>query len=122
MYSQWGIQGRLIVRKLIRHPLLTATIILLFTIVFVSITFYFCERAYGAPYDTYSSTLKGILVLVMSGFDVQPPRSVVALVGAYFLMGVGIVYIGLFTGIIAVTILESHLRKGIHMGNIKFHE
>jgi voltage-gated potassium channel len=120
MFSQWGIKCRQMFQKLIRHPLLTSTIILLLIVVFVSITFYLFEKEYGAPYDTYSGTLKGILVLVMSGFDVEPPNSAVALVGAYFLMGAGIVYIGLLTSIIVVSVLESHLRKGIHVGNIKY--
>jgi voltage-gated potassium channel len=109
-------------RRGMRHPLLTATALFLLVAGLLSIVFYLFEVRAGSPppYDTYLGTVRGILILVLSGFDIEPPTSVGAFICGYLLMASGIVYIGLFTAIIAGSFVEFRLRKGITVGKINF--
>jgi len=112
----------LLLRRGMQHPLPTATALFLLVAGSLSVVFYFFEVRAGSPppYDTYLGTVKGILILVLSGFDIEPPTSVGAFICGYLLMASGIVYIGLFTAIIAGSFVEFRLRRGITVGKINF--
>ncbi len=112
----------LFVRRGMRHPLLTATALFLLVAGSLSVVFYYFEVRAGSspPYDSYLGTVKGILILVLSGFDIEPPTSIGAFICGYLLMASGIVYIGLFTAIIAGSFVEFRLRRGITVGNVNF--
>jgi len=112
------------VRRGIRHPLLTATALFVLVAWVLSVVFFFFEVRAGSspPYDSYLSTVKGILILVLSGFDVEPPASVGAFICGYLLMASGIVYIGLFTAIIAAGFVAFRLRRGITVGKVNFRD
>ena len=108
-------------RRAIRRPLIFATIVFIEIAVVLSLVFFICERGTpGTPYDTYWGALHGITVLVISGFDVAPPKSTGATICSYVLMVSGITYVGFFTAIIAAAFVDSRLRRGITMGRITF--
>ncbi|NNG15790.1 MAG: hypothetical protein HKM89_04855, partial [Gemmatimonadales bacterium] len=113
-----------LLRRGMRRPLLTATALFLLVAWVLSVVFYFFEVRAGshAPYDSYLSTIRGILILVLSGFDVEPPTSVGAFICGYLLMASGIVYIGIFTAIIAAGFIEFRLRRGITVGQVNFRD
>jgi len=83
----------LLLRRGMQHPLPTATALFLLVAGSLSVVFYFFEVRAGspAPYDTYLGTVKGILILVLSGFD-----------------------------IVAGSFVEFRLRRGITVGKINF--
>jgi voltage-gated potassium channel len=103
------------------HPLMTATGLALLLAIIFSCIFYLFERPYATPpYDTYVSTIKQIPILIMSGYDVEPPQSTAALICSYILMIIGIVYVTLFTGVVATLLIETHMQKGLTMNKVKF--
>ncbi len=57
---------------------------------------------------------------IVERFDVEPTQSSAAFICGFVLMGVGVTYIGLFTGIIAAAFIESRFRKGIKMRKVYF--
>jgi len=107
-------------RRALRRPLISATIVFVEIAIILSLLFHMFECKHGPPYDTYLRTLHGMMVLVISGFDVDPPRSTGAIICSYVLMVSGITYVGFFTAVIAAAFVESKLRKGITMGKITF--
>ncbi|MFC1734614.1 potassium channel family protein [Candidatus Hydrogenedentota bacterium] len=120
MWSRFTLNVRVTARRIIRRPMINFSLFSVSSALVLSTVFYACEREYGAPYDTYLGTLKGITILVMSGFDVASPQSIGAWICSYFLLGLGIVYVGLLSGVIAAALIESRLGRGITMGKLNF--
>lgn len=120
MARQFIVKIHLFLRRLVRHPLLSATAAVLLAAVLFSFIFYLSEHDNGPPYDSFFGTMRSIPILIMSGYDVEPPKSLVALLCSYLLMLLGIVYVTIFTAIVATYFIETRLQRGISMGKIHF--
>ena len=63
-----------LVRRLVRHPVLTITFVFLVLALDLSLGIYLFERASGPPYETYLSTLKAVIPVHLFGqsADMEP--------------------------------------------------
>ena len=121
MRPQMTIRFLIVLRRVLRHPLLVATA--MFAVVSLGLSFeiYLFERDQGPPYDTYSSTLQSIIpVLIISGMDVPQPQSLGGLICSYLLMILGDVYIAVLTAAITTEFVLHRLGRGIAMGKVRF--
>jgi voltage-gated potassium channel len=111
-----------LLHRLVRHPVLTVTIAFVIVSLALSLAVYLFERRHGPPYETYFSTLKAVIpVLIISGMDVSPPpESFGGLLCSYVLMVLGIVYIAVLTAVITTEFVLHKLSRGISMGTVKF--
>jgi len=111
----------ILLHRVVRHPLLVSTT--LFVVVSLGLAFeiHLAERDQGPPYDTFSSTLKGIIpVLIISGMDVPQPQTLAGLLCSYLLMILGVVYIAVLTAAITTEFVIYRLGWGLTMGKVKF--
>jgi voltage-gated potassium channel len=68
-----------------------------------------------SPYRHWHTTALNILVLFTSGFDVDPPRTAGGWISAFVALGLGICFLGLFTGEVASWLVERRLKGGAAM-------
>jgi len=96
----------------------------LFVIVTLGLSFemYLYERENGPPYDSYVTTLKAVLpILIISGMDVERhPTSAGALLCSYLIMISGLTYIAVITAAITTEFVLSRIKRGPTMRRIKF--
>jgi voltage-gated potassium channel len=64
------------------------------------------------PYATFGGTLRSVVVLLMSGFDVYPPKTMPGWVCASFTMALGIALVALLTADLASHLVQLTLRSG----------
>ena len=103
-----------LIRRIVKHPLVAATVLCVSLASTLSFVFYHYEKNNpNGEFDTYPKTVQQILKLILSGFDAAPPESSVAIACSYFLVLVGIVYIGLFTALITAEIVAIKGREGL---------
>lgn len=106
--------------RVIRHPLPTITGLTLVIAFTLSLIFHSFEPDYGGESGGYLSSLKNIVILVLSGYEIDQPESVVALVCSYLLVVLGIVYIAVFTAVIAAEFVDIKIRRGVTMRQVTF--
>lgn len=103
----------------VRHnnsTLINLFFILTSIILLSSVAFYFFEKSSGqSNYSNYFEALKGILVLLFSGFDVSPPQTVMGYGAALLVMICGIVLVAVLFGETAATLVDRAMkaRKGL---------
>lgn len=112
----------LIIRHIARHPARYATIAIAGILVSLSLLLSAFEKPYGGSYATYASAVKAVIILLLSGFDVDTPASTGGLLCAYAMLVVGLCYVTTMTGLIAVGLLENRLRHGISDRRVKVKE
>jgi len=112
----------ILVRRVLRHPLLVSTALFALVTMGLSFELYIYERDYGPPYDSYPNTLKAVIpILIISGMDVQrQPESVGALLCSYLIMVSGVAYIAVITAAITTEFVLSRMKRGATMRRIKF--
>lgn len=121
--QRWMIRLQIGLRRVTRHPLISVTAMFFVACLTLSYMMYWFEQENGLPYDSYLTTLKNIIpVLIISGMDVPQPHSFGGLVVSYLLMIVGILYIALFTAVVTTDLVQTQLSRGITMGKIKFED
>ncbi len=64
-----------------------------------------------SPYQTYAGTIRGIAVLLFSGWDVSPPATPVGFWGAFITLLFGVTFVATMTAEIAASWIEERLNK-----------
>lgn len=90
----------------------------------VSVLMFFVERGVkenqdGGEYQSYGDTLTNIFILFTSGFDVAPPRTLFGKFSAFFILGLGICFLGMFTAEIAAYLVERRMKGSSGMKSVK---
>lgn len=90
-------------------------IYLFLALLVLSVLFHLVEKNHNEVYATWPGTVVQILVLFMSGFDIDPPKTAVGVVLAFFTLLLGICFLGCFTGQVASYFVEQRLKGGSGM-------
>jgi voltage-gated potassium channel len=88
--------------RIFRRPAVQAGTLVLLLAFLTSILLWQVEQGGNPSYATYRQTLLSILVLLLSGFDVQdPPSSTLGWISAITVLCLGIAFVALLTGDVA---------------------
>lgn len=113
---------RVSMRRAIRHPAIAGTATVMVLAVLLWVGFHYFETTHpDTQFESYSQTLKGMLILVISGYDIDPePQSEAALLCAFLLMLTGLGYVTLLGVVFTAALVESKLRKGLTVKKVPF--
>ncbi len=98
-----------------RSAMTTLMIYISASLLVFSVVFHLAEKSRTEAYDTYGKTCVNILVLFMSGYDVDQPKSVVGIISSFFILLLGICFLGCFTGEVASILVDRRLKGGSGM-------
>ncbi|MBI2900599.1 MAG: TrkA family potassium uptake protein [Planctomycetes bacterium] len=87
---------------------------LFFALLALSVLFHLAERHQEA-YSTWPRTVVNILVLFMSGYDIDKPETTFGIVCSFLTLLLGICFLGCFTGEVASYLVERRLKGGSGM-------
>lgn len=75
-----------------------------------SVVLYLAEHRTNTAYSSYFQTLVNIVILFVSGFDVDPPRTPVGIAAAFSVLALGVCFLGMFTGEMAAYLVERRMK------------
>ena len=94
--------------------------ILIFAILFLAYVYWIVEKAYQEPGFSYLDALRAIAIFTISGFDTDPPNTLLGWCSAVFSLMFGIVLVGSFTAEIASIFVESRLKEHSAVKSISY--
>tara|TARA_B100000959_G_scaffold274010_1_gene325313 strand:+ start:143 stop:2191 length:2049 start_codon:yes stop_codon:yes gene_type:complete len=94
--------------------------ILIFAILFLAYIYWLVEKSYQEPGFSYLDALRAIAIFTISGFDTDPPNTLLGWGSAVFSLLFGIVLVGSFTAEIASIFVESRLKDHSAVKSISY--
>ena len=82
--------------------------------------FWFVEKPYHSEPFTYLDAIESILIFTLSGFDVDPPNTILGWSFAIGSLLLGIFFVGAFTAEIASIFVESRMKRHSAVKNVLF--
>ena len=108
-------------RRVERSAVMKLVLLTVVCILTGSGVYYMSEWAEGRE-CTYGECLQEILILLLSGFDIDSPRSASGVVSAFCVLTFGIIFVTLLTSELAANAVEKRLKKGSGAAAVKWHD
>ena len=103
----------------VRTRLFKIAMILIAAIGIFSFIFWQIEKPFNEGMS-YSDAIQSILIFTISGFDADPPNTIIGWVSAVISLILGIVLVGSFTAEIASIFVESRLKEHSAVKDVDF--
>lgn len=106
-------------RRIERNVLTKLALLTAVCIVLGSMVYHASEQGSGR---SFVESLEDVLILLISGFEMDKPDSTVAVVSAFCILVFGVIFVTLLTAEIAAGAVEKRLKKGHGTGRVKWQE
>ena len=112
--------SRAMIRSSIRTRLFKIASLLITAIAFFSFIFWQVEKPHHPDGLSYLDSIQTIAIFTISGFDADPPNTLIGWISAIISLILGIVLVGAFTAEIASIFVESRMKEHSAVKSVDF--